>query len=189
MSHKFLMASSFHSLLTVMDYELAEQERVKGCVYCGGRLHRSNYPRSPFGVPMRHRAYYEERFSHCCGVCRKRTTPPSVRFFGRYWFPAPLLILISALANGVTNKLCSRLKRLFGVMINKKTWKRWQRWWRDIFGVTPFWKGNTGIIPIAQLTAPFPRALLVIYSGTLQNRLVSVLQFLAPLTAGVLRAV
>lgn len=189
MSHNFLFHSSFHMLLNIIDSNIAEQARIQGCHYCGGKLYRADYPRSPLGVPVEHRKHYEERYSFCCCQCHKRTTTPSVRFFGRYWYPAPLLILISALKHRATDKLCARLNRLFGITINKKTWKRWRRWWQETFSTTDFWKSNAGIIPIAQLQGSFPRTLLVSYSGTLKHRLVSFLEFLAPMTAGDLRAV
>ena len=85
MSHKFIFRSTFHSLLIAIDREIAEATRKKGCD-CGGALHQSNYPRSPFGLSAEFRIAYEERFSFCCADCRKRTTPSSVRFFGRRWY-------------------------------------------------------------------------------------------------------
>lgn len=208
MSHKFLQNSSFHQFLKTIDYDLSEEERVKGCAHCGGKLHRADYPRSPFGVPLEHREHYEERYSHCCAQCRKRTTSPSVRFFGRYWFPAPLLMLISALINGAFNKSSDQLKRLFGVSISKRTWKRWRGWWKASFSTTSFWKGMIGVVPIEHLKGPFPRHLFFLYTPTpchgvfpegeaqcqgvntpFSRRLVWVLRFVAPLTAGILRAV
>lgn len=208
MSHKFLHNSSFHQFLKTIDYDLSEEERVKGCTHCGGKLHRADYPRSPLGVPLEHREHYEERYSHCCGQCRKRTTSQSVRFFGRYWYSAPLLILISALISGSFNKCSAQLYQLFGVSISKRTWKRWREWWKEAFIFTRFWKGITGIIPIEYLSGPFPRHLFSLYTPTsargvfpegeaqlqgvdtpFSRRLVWVLRFVAPLTAGFLRAV
>jgi hypothetical protein len=208
MSHNFLQTSSFHRFLKTIDYDLSEEERVKGCAHCGGALHRADYPRSPLGVPAEHREFYEERYSHCCAQCRKRTTSQSVRFFGRYWFPAPLLILISALMEGAFSKCCEQLYRLFGVSISKRTWKRWRGWWRESFIATSFWKQVTGIIPIEHLRGPFPKYLFSLYTPTpchgvfpegeaqcqgvdtpFSPRLVWVLRFVAPLTAGFLRAV
>lgn len=202
MSHKFLQNSSFHQLLKTIDYDLSEEERAKGCAYCGGKLHRSDYPRSPLGVPLKHREHYEERYSHCCAECRKRTTSPSVRFFGRYWYPAPLVILISALMWGTFNKCCGQLKQLFGVNISHRTWKRWKKWWEESFITTPFWKTMKGIIPIEHLRGPFPRKLFFLYTPTpcdgvfpegkapLQGvntlfltQLIWVLRFVAPLSA------
>lgn len=208
MSHKFLQRSSFHQFLKTIDYNFSEEERAKGCTHCGGRLHRADYPRSPLGVPLEHREHYEGRYSHCCGQCRKRTTSPSVRFFGRHWYPMPLLILISALMQCAFSKCCVQLNRLFGVSISKRTWKRWKGWWRDFFIATNFWKSITGVIPLEHLRGPFPRQFFSLHTPTpchsvfpegevqcqgmntlFSRRLVWVLRFVAPLTAGFLRAV
>ena len=208
MSHKFLLNPSFHEFLKAIDYDFCEEERAKGCTYCSGKLHRADYPRSPVGVPIEHRKHYEERYSHCCSKCRKRTTSQSVRYFGRRWFPAPLLILISALMHSAINKCCKKLHQLFGITISKRTCKRWKCWWEGFFSATPFWKGATGIIPIDFLNGRFPQCLFTMYAHascggafprgkappqgldtSLARRLLWVLLFLAPLTAGVLRAV
>lgn len=189
MSHKFLINASFHLFLIYLDQALAEITCNKGCPYCGGKLYQANYPRSPFGLLALLRQYYLARFSFCCRTCRKRTTSPSVRFFGRRWFPAPIVILISALTQGATDRRCAQLYRHFGVSISPTTWKRWRRWWRTHFKETPFWRKEKGPFVIRQVQGLFPRELFVIFSGHLENRLASILQFLAPLTAGNLRAV
>src|SRR5688500_17520069 len=110
MSHKFLFDSSFHTILIAIDRELAETVRQEGCA-CGGALHQSNYPRSPMGLPAAFRSSYEERFSFCCHNCRRRTTPPSVRYFGRRWYPAPLLLLICALKSHINERRLTQIKR------------------------------------------------------------------------------
>lgn len=208
MSHKFLLNPSSHEFFKAIDYDFSEEERAKGCPHCRGKLHRADYPRSPVGVPIEYRKYYEERYSHCCSQCRKRTTSQSVRYFGRRWFPGPLLILISALMHSALNKCCKKLHQLFGITISKRTCKRWKGWWEASFSATPFWKGATGIIPIDFLNGPFPQCLFSMYAyascggafpwgkappqdvdTSLARRLLWVLLFLAPLTAGVLRAV
>jgi hypothetical protein len=188
MSHKFLLNTSFHKRLVALDQELAEQTRLAGC-QCGGNLYQSNYPRSPFGMPFALREHYQERLSFCCGLCRKRTTSPSVRFFGRRWFPEPLLIFISALKLGATESRCVQIKRLFGVTISQSTWKRWRRWWCTSFTESHFWIQAKGFIPIEHLNGPFPRKLLSVFIGCLEERLVFCLKFLAPVTAGIARAV
>jgi len=133
MSHKLLLDVNFHSLLIKLDQELATGVVQKGCCHCGGQLHRSDYPRSPLGLPAQVRDSYESRMSWCCGNCRKRTTPASVRFFGRRWYPGPLLVLISSLTLGINERRCRQLKHHFGVMVSQTTWKRWRRWWQAEF--------------------------------------------------------
>jgi hypothetical protein len=42
-----------------MDYDLSKEEQARGCPHCGESLHQANYPRSPVGIPLEHREYYE----------------------------------------------------------------------------------------------------------------------------------
>lgn len=191
MPNKFLLDTNFFLLLITIDQELAETIRQKGCPYCGGPLHLADYPRSPFGIPSHCRGSFDSRLSFCCGKCRKRTTPPSVRFFGRRWFPAPLLVFISALMHGVNQRRCEQVKRHFGIVVSERTWRRWRRWWSETFITTPFWQQARGRLPPADqfIHGPFPRVLLSAFQGKIKEKLILLLQFLTPLTAGVLRAV
>jgi hypothetical protein len=142
------------------------------------------------GLPSQFRDQYDERLSFCCKQCRKRTTPPSVRFFGRRWFPAPLFILISVLALGVNERRLSQVKRYFGMVVSESTWKRWRGWWRESFGGTLFWQQAKGLVITARETdRAFPRALLRMFKGVLEEKIALLLRFLSPLTGGVLRAV
>ena len=61
MSQNFIFNASFHLLLNKIDQEIAEEEKQKGCLYCGNQLDKANYPRSPFGLPSQFRHYYDER--------------------------------------------------------------------------------------------------------------------------------
>lgn len=191
MCHKFLFESSLHVLLNKIDQEFADKVQQEGCSHCGGRLDRSDYPRSPFGVPPVFREHYDERLSFCCSDCRKRTTPPSVRFFGRRWFIAPIVILISALSLEINERRLEQIKKYFGVVVSESTWKRWRSWWRNKFVTTPFWRQMKGLLPSTKeiLNCPFPRALFFVFEGTFKEKIYLLLRFLAPLTGGVLRAI
>jgi hypothetical protein len=188
MSHKFLFNSSFHRLLIAIDRELAESTRQRGCS-CGGALHQANYPRSPLGMSAEFRVAYEERFSFCCAHCRQRTTPPSVRFFGRRWYPAPLLLLISALMLSINEYRLTQIKRHFGITVSESTWKRWRRWWRSAFVETAFWKQARGLIPETKRVLTMARRMLISFQGALDNNMLLLLKFISPITAGHLRAV
>jgi hypothetical protein len=190
MSQNFLFNASFHLLLITIDQEIANKILTNGCPYCKGNLHRADYPRSPVGMPSQFRYHYNERFSFCCDTCRKRTTPPSVRFFGRRWYPAPLLLLVSALMLGINERRLVQVKRHFGIVVSESTWKRWRRWWRESFALTLFWRKEKGVVPISiETSQAFPRPLLNIFKGTLGEKMRFLLRFLSPLTGGILRAV
>lgn len=188
MSHTFPFNSTFHRLLVAIDRELAETTRQERCP-CGGALHLSNYPRSPLGLPVHFRPDYETRFSFCCNDCRKRITPPSVRFFGRRWYPAPLLVLISALMLSINDYRLTQIKRHFGITVTESTWKRWRRWWREAFAETRFWKRARVSIPEYRNIVPIARHMLNSFQGLFDEKMILLLQFLSPITAGLLRAV
>ena len=88
MYHDLPRSASFWSFLLAVDEDLAEKTRKKGCP-CGGRLHCANYLRKPRGTPDQLPEPQRLRLSFCCDRdgCRKRVTPPSVRFLGRKGLP------------------------------------------------------------------------------------------------------
>lgn len=186
----FLLKATFHLFLIQIDQELASTIRSQGCLCCGGKLHAADYPRSPVGIPSQFRQYYDDRLSFCCAKCRHRVTPPSVRFFGRRWYPAPLHLLVSVLMCGISERRLSQVKRHFGITVNESTWKRWRKWWNNAFEETAFWRKEKGLMPNAGITdTPFPRALLNEFHGTLKEKLAFLCRFLSPLTGSILRAV
>jgi len=190
MSHKFLYESSFHLLLSNIDQEMADDCQQAGCRHCGGELHQGNYPRSPHGVPGDFRGHYDSRFSFCCKDCRKRTTPPTVRFFGRYWYVAPVFLLLSALALGLSVRRRAKIKEYFGVTVSKSTWDRWRAWWRNNFVKTKFWQQHKGLCPPAdENRGSLPRHLFCAFKNSLDKKMTQILKFLSPLTSGNLRAI
>lgn len=190
MSHSFSFNSSFHSFLLTIDQEFIAKSKENGCPHCGGKLHQANYPRSPFGVTASQRHYYELRLSLCCSNCRKRLTPPSVRFFGRRWFSAPCFILISLLTQRINERRIQQIKRQLGFQVSLTTWKRWRRWWREQFVRTRFWLQAKGLLkPNKSCAANYPRAFLRLFPGRLEEKIQLLLRFLSPMTAGFLRAV
>ena len=114
--HELHRSGSFWSFLLSIDKDLADSTRKQGCS-CGGRLHCANYPRAPRGGPDHLPEEYRCRFSFCCDRdgCRKRMTPPSVRFLGKKVYLVAVVILISAMREGPTPRRVHELARLFGV--------------------------------------------------------------------------
>lgn len=189
MLHKFLASEQFHALLTAIDADLAKEIQQKGCPHCGEKLDNSNYSRSPFGVAAPFRPYYQTRRSLCCRKCRKRTPSPTVRFFGRRWYCAPFFLFINALIGKQSRRRITAVQQHIRRPISKRTWQRWRYWWCEYFPTLPFWKKMKGLIPIHAIRGPFPYILLAIRSGRLEERITTLLQFLAPITAGALCAV
>lgn len=182
MSHNGLLDARVWELLLVADRDLAARARAAGCA-CGGRLHSARYPRKPRGgVPAALRAEYRWRESLCCARegCRRRTTPPSVRFLGRRVYAAAVVVLASAMTGGVTAKRAARMRALVGVDV--RTLGRWRAWWLRTFPKTTFWKGAR-----AQLVPPvdegrLPASLLERFADPWGEGLVPCLHFLAPIT-------
>jgi hypothetical protein len=162
MYHELPRDASFWVFLFSVDQDLAESTRVKACS-CGGRLHRANYPRKPRGgedLPED----YAYRFSFCCARegCRKRVTPPSVRFLGRKVYLFAVVVLVSAMRQGPSPRRVRELAQLFGA--DRRTIARWQVFWRDHVPQTPFWKIARGRLPTMAATI-LPRSLLAAFLG------------------------
>lgn len=92
-----ISAEKFFQQLLRIDRQLAEQTRARNC-RCGGRLHCSDYDRKPRGVPDECEVYVARRFSFCCASagCRRRATPPSVRFMERRVYVAAAVLMVCA---------------------------------------------------------------------------------------------
>ncbi len=113
------------SFLSSVDKDLAECARRDGCS-CGGRLHCADYPRSPRSGLAHLPDECRYRFSFCCDRdgCRKRVTPPSVRFLGRKVYLGVVVILVSAMRQGPAPRRVRELSNLFGV--DRTTITRWR---------------------------------------------------------------
>lgn len=136
--------AKFYHALERIDAELAEATRQAGCSQCRGRLHSARYPRKPRGGPADLPPGYEGRASFCCAVegCRRRATPPSVRFLGRRVYLGAVVVLASAMQQGISALRARRLKELFGV--SRPTLERWRSWWRETFPASRFWQSLRG---------------------------------------------
>lgn len=182
MSHHPLLDASLFRLLLVADLEIAADARAAGCT-CGGRLHSARYRRKPRGGPPRElREEYSWRESLCCARegCRRRMTPPSLRFLGRRVYLAAVVVLVSALTGGVTAKRAAAMRQWVGVSM--RTLQRWRAWWLGNFPRTVFWKGaRTRFAPPVQ-ESTLPASLVERFALTSGDALQSCLRFLAPIT-------
>ena len=182
MYHVLLRDASFWSFLFQVDEQLAEAACQAGCS-CGGRLHRANYPRNPRGGCEKLPKSYRHRLSFCCerDGCRKRTTPPSVRFLGRKVFLGAVVVLVAAMRQGPSPRRVRELTKLFDV--DRRTIARWCTFWREHFPQTAFWRVARGRL-VRLSVANLPRALLEAFIHREDSRedWRRLLEFLSPIT-------
>lgn len=187
--HKLLADPRFYEALFEIDRDMAEAVRDARCSSCGGPLHAADYARKPRGGPAALPEGYERRFSFCCGMdgCRCRATPPSVRYFGRRWYLAPVVVLVSAMRHGVTRRRLVALREWLrgrGERLSRETVERWRRWWLSIFSASPTWSAGRDRFVPPVTEASLPLGLLERFTGDAWDRLAAALRFLSPVTTG-----
>lgn len=183
MSHPYLRDARFYALLTRIDADRAEEARKAGCP-CGGVLHLARFdrkPRSIAGFSWRQLGDdYSKRWSFCCSVegCRRRVTPTSVRFLGRRWYLGVVVLLASALAQGLEYGRGKGLSHALGVPW--RTLERWRRWWQETLTTTVLWRGARLVPPL--VASAMPKDLLERFDGDDEARVISALRWLRPVT-------
>lgn len=169
--------------LLQIDLSLAEEAKQKRCRHCSGRLDRARYPRKPC-APCQLGREHHYRESFCCAKegCRRRTTPPSVRFLGRRVYLAAVVVLTTASSRSFNAACVQELVDQLGV--DRATLRRWQAWWREAMPRTPFWKtGRSRFMPPVDETQ-LPGSLVDAFGATTVDGLVALLCFLSPLSEG-----
>ena len=193
MCHAFLYDARFHEALRRLDHAMAAEVQAGGCPFCGGSLHRGDYPRKPRALRSALSQEDSRRLSLCCARegCRRRCTPPSVRFLGRKVYLGLIIALASALSGGLSSKrrawLCEQLA------IPAQTLWRWQGWWRTVVPQSTWWGQLRGELMPPVRAESLPGGLLERLQGAdLPRRLRRLLWLLRPLTTtswtGTLRA-
>lgn len=181
MWHAVLRDSTFFAALTRFDHDLAERVRASGCRWCGGRLDSARYPRKPRGGPAGLGPEYEWRLSFCCARegCRRRMTPPSVRYLGRRVYLGVVVVLVSAMTHGLSVRRVAQLHAHLGIGL--RTLRRWRRWWQHAFVESRFWRGARGrfLPPVDEDRLP---ASLLERFGAEASSALRALDLLAPIT-------
>jgi len=181
--HAFVNDSRFYQFLFRIDQDIAAQVRSGGCG-CGGVLHSARYPRKPRGLRCRLDESYQTRLSFCCAEagCRRRSTPPSVRFLGRKVYLGALVILVTALEHGLSPRRRQWLIETLDIW--PQTLSRWRQWWRETFAASRCWQAQRGNFMPPLDPAQLPGAVLGRLSGPdLQQRLCHLLVLLLPLSS------
>lgn len=168
-------------LLPRIDADLAATAQAAGCSSCGGRLDVANYPRKPRGADQIGDDY-NVRASFCCAAegCRRRCTPPSVRFLGRKVYLGVVVVLAAALQHGPTKKSVAELAVLIGA--TRRTLVRWRRWWSTMFASSRFWTSLRGRFVPAVDEMAMPASLLSRIVETVEPTVVVLLRLLAPIS-------
>lgn len=174
---KILKSRDWIKWLAKVDEDLAEEVRAGGCKHCGGKLHCGNFPRKVRDVPD-----WDERISFDCSRCRRRTTPVSVRFFGRHVYAGIIVVLLAAMLHGLNKSRVETLRQELGIA--ERTLKRWREWWLGEFVQSPFWKvARARFMPLLGET-DMPLSLVERFEATGCEGLVKLMRFLAPITIG-----
>lgn len=184
MCQDLLGDAAFYRLLLRFDEDLAAAERPKGCRVCGKKLEVSDFRRKPRGLAVDLGERFAERLSFCCAArsCRKRRTPPSLRFLGRKVYLGAVVVLISAMRCGATPTRMRRLHELVGV--SRHIVSRWRKWWSERLPTTRFWAGFAGTLMPPVSVVDLPASLFVRFTGAPSQRLILLLRALGPLTVG-----
>jgi hypothetical protein len=179
-----LADARFHELLLDFDQDIAIAARQERCLLCRSAVHSARYRRKPRGGPAGLGEEHDWRFSFCCALdgCRKRKTPPSLRFLGRKVYLATMVVLIAIMREGATAARMRQLYELLGV--NRRTVERWRAWWCNTFTASPFWQiGRATFMPPVDQDR-LPVSLIERFTGSGGERLVALLRFIAPITGG-----
>jgi len=181
MIDSFELGSEFFEGLMAIDVTIVEQASQQPCPHCGGPLYRGDYPRKPRGGQIATSAEgWMRRFSLCCGSegCRRRATPPSVRFLGRRVYVGAVVIVAAAVSWMMAT--ASAAVRATGVP--SRTTRRWLRWWRDSFPSTrPLVELSARLIPPID-RRQLPASLLERLAGDRPAAVSKLLSWMAPIS-------
>lgn len=184
MYREFLQEARFFRGLLELDREIAAEVRAQGCD-CGGVLHTANFPRRPRGIFFALEAELLVRFSFCCNRdgCRRRVTPPSVRFLGRRVYAAAAFLLASVLlSERLSEAVVGKVEHEIGISF--RTLKRWRQWWRGRFTGSSFWQAARARFspPVAEDAGIAAAILNRFHAAHFAERLRFFLRFLSPLS-------
>lgn len=182
MYQALLADASLPCLLLQIDVELAAEARAGGCHACGATLHSATFPRKVRGGPWRLGDDHDRRLSFCCSRegCRRRLTPPSVRFIGQHVYLSVVVVLAGLLVGGPTAWRVSHLAATLGV--SRRTVVRWRSWWQRL-KQAPIWRRLRGRLAPLSPGEPLPAAVLTRARGSVSERVARLLRWLAPLSA------
>ena len=175
---KVLKDGRLFKLLEKMDSDMAAVVEGEGCEHCGeAKLHHGDYPRKPRGGPQ-----WDKRYSFCCAKegCRKRKTPPSVRFLGRKVYAGVVIVLVSAMRHGLKARRVKILR--LALRINERTLSRWRAWWLEDFADSRFWKSARAFFTPRLDETLLPLSLVEAFRAKRRAGMARLMEFISPIT-------
>ena len=176
----------FHAGLLAIDEAAARVVQGWGCrkVGCGGRLDVANYPRKVRGLGEVASAAgrYDSRLSLCCSArgCRRRATPPSVRFLGRFVYGMRVMVAWAAL-RGVASRAAPAVASTS--VPSRQTTRGWESYWGRVRQDASVTLLVAALVVSSGAVAPnVVVALMSAAHGTEAERAVTTHRLLAPLT-------
>ena len=180
----FTLSDKILQWLVDTDEETCRRVAAARCAHCGGPLHRGDYARKPRGGLVAVAGeVFTTRLSLCCGWdgCRRRSTPPSVRFLGRRVY-----LGVAVLMAGIVSRALStprEVKRATG--IPSRTVGRWGAWWQTGFVEGRLYQEERGRFLPPLVIAELPASLVERFDRAgrdFAEALVRTLGFVAPLS-------
>jgi hypothetical protein len=180
MFDELVFGSEFFDELLAVDGQIAEAVRRARCARCGGPLHRGDYERKPRGgMGWTLGAAFSRRFSFCCGWegCRRRSTPPSLRFLGRRVYVEAMVIAACVVAQAVLR--AKEVQRI--TEVPPRTIRRWLSWWSGSFARSAVFVDLCARF-VGLRGESLPTSLIEMMPGAMVGKLGLIFRWLAPLT-------
>jgi len=179
---ELVLGREFFVMLEEADEKTVQQAVAKGCLVCGGPLHHANFVRKPRGALVAPEGEeFVTRFSLCCGRegCRKRLTPPSLRFLGRRVYLGVVVIVASFVAQLFGTANTREPKRGVPAL----TVRRWLAWWGGTFISTEVFVAiRARLIGVDE--SELPKSIVDRLPGSPEQKARAMLDWLWPLTGG-----
>jgi hypothetical protein len=176
------LGREFFVWLEQADAKTVEQAVAAGCPVCGGPLHHADFERKPRGALIAPEGeQLVKRFSLCCGRegCRKRLTPPSLRFLGRRVYLGVVVIVASFVAQALATAHTIRQK----TGVPARTVRRWLGWWGGTFLSTEvFVTIRARLVGVDE--SKLPVSIVERLPGSPKQQVRAMLDLLWPLTGG-----
>jgi hypothetical protein len=103
-----------------------------------------------------------------------------VRFLGRKVYVGVVVVLVSAMMQGLSEGRVKRLRQELGV--DRRTLSHWREWWREKFVQGRFWRGERGRLRRPIREEHIPLGLVEAFGAWQREGLLKLMKFLSPIT-------